>query len=148
MKLCLACSPGGHLLQMMQLEPIYKKHDHFFLTFKRGPTKELSKKEKVIFVEDSRRSPLMLGKTIVQSFIAFLKWKPDLIIANGGGFVVPFCYIAKLFGKKLIFIESFSRVEKPSVSGRLLHPISDLFIVQWKPLLKYYKKAIYGGSIF
>ena len=148
LKICLACSPGGHLLQMQQLEGVYKKHDYFFLTFKRGMTAELSKKEKVVFVEDSRRSPLRLAKTVFQSLRIFLRERPDLVIANGGGFVIPFCYIAKLFGKKLVFIESFSRVEIPSASGRLLYRASNLFIVQWKPLLKYYKKVVYGGSIF
>lgn len=147
-KLCLACSPGGHMLQMLQLGDLYKKYDRFFFTFKRGMSEELSKKEKVVFVADSRRSPLRLAKNTFQSLFVFLKERPDIIIANGGGFVVPFCYIAKLFRRKIIFIESFSRVEEPSWSGRLLHPLSNIFIVQWKPLLKFYKKAVYGGAIF
>ncbi len=147
-KLCLACSPGGHMLQMQQLSGLYKKYNHFFFTFERGMSKELSKKEKVVFVTDARRSPARLIKNIVQSFFVFVKERPDIVIANGGGFVVPFCCFAKIFRKKLVFIESFSRVEKPSWSGRLAHPLANLFIVQWKPLLKFYKKAVYGGPIF
>jgi UDP-N-acetylglucosamine transferase subunit ALG13 len=58
------------------------------------------------------------------------------------------CYIAKLYRKKIIFIESFCRVEKPSLFGRLIYPIANLTIVQWKPLLDYYKEAKYGGPIF
>lgn len=148
LKLCLACSPGGHMLQMQQLEGLYKKYNRFYFTFERGMSNELSKKERVVFVADTRRNPARLVKNIAQSFFILLREKPDIVIANGGGFVVPFCYFSKLFRRKIIFIESFSRVEKPSWSGRLLHPLADLFIVQWKPLLKRYKKAVYGGSIF
>ena len=147
-KICLACSPGGHMLQMQQLFQIYKSYNRFYLTFEREMSKELSKKERVVLISDSRRSPIRLFKNIFQSLMVFLRERPDIVIANGGGFVVPFCYISKIFRKKLIFIESFSRVEEPSWSGKLLHPITDLFIVQWKPILKYYKKAVYGGSIF
>ena len=136
------------MLQMLQLESVYKERERFFLSFEREMSKEFSKKERVIFITDSRRSPFRLIKNILQSFFIFLKEKPNIIIANGGGFVVPFCCIAKIFRKKIIFIESFSRIESPSWSGRLIHPFADLFIVQWKPVLKYYKKAIYGGSIF
>lgn len=148
MKICLACSTGGHLLQLLQLKKIYQRYNHFFLTFKRLMSEELSKKEKVYFIKDPERNPLKFIINFFESFIVFLKEKPDLVIANGGGVVVPFCFISKLFGKKIIFIESFSRVYEPSISGKLIYPISDLFIVQWKLLLKYYEKAKYGGSIF
>lgn len=148
MKVCLACSTGGHLLQMLQLKKIYKKYDHFFFTFKRAMSEDLAKKEKVYFVTDPKRNPLMLFINFFQSLSTFLKEKPDVIIANGGGVVVPFCYISKLFGKKIIFIESFSRVFEPSLTGKLVYPLSDLFIVQWKQLIKFYKNAKFGGQIF
>jgi len=51
-------------------------------------------------------------------------------------------------GTRIIFIESFCRPFIPSVSGRLVHPIADLFITQWEQVTKHYKKAVYGGSIF
>ena len=46
MKICLTCSPGGHLLQILQLKKVYDKHDHFFLTFKELTTKNLGKKSR------------------------------------------------------------------------------------------------------
>jgi UDP-N-acetylglucosamine:LPS N-acetylglucosamine transferase len=133
---------------MLQLKNIYKKYDHFFFTFKRSMSKELEKKEKIHFVIDPRRNPLSLGANFLQSFLVFFKEKPDVIIANGGGVVLPLCYISKLFNKKIIFIESFSRVFEPSLTGRLINPLADLFIVQWERLLRFYKNAKYGGSIF
>ncbi len=148
MKICLACSPGGHLLQILQLKRIYQKHDHFFLTFKERTTKDLKKKEKVYFIENPKRSPLDTIISFFQSLLILLIEKPDIIISTGAGVTIPICYLAKLFRRRVIYIESFSRVNRPSFSGKLGYFIADLFIVQWKPLLKFYKKAKYGGSIF
>ena len=58
------------------------------------------------------------------------------------------CYIAKLFKKKVIFIESFANIETKTLTGKLVYPIADIFIVQWKSMLKLYPKAKYEGWIF
>jgi beta-1,4-N-acetylglucosaminyltransferase len=72
-----------------------------------------------------------------------------VIISTGAGVAVPTCFLGKfLFKSKFIFIESFCRIKEPSLSGKLIYPIADLFFVQWKNLLNFYgKKAIYRGSV-
>ena len=50
--------------------------------------------------------------------------------------------------KKVIYIESFARITTPSLTGKILYHFADLFIVQWKELLKVYPKAKYFGGIF
>lgn len=74
---------------------------------------------------------------------------PEVVITTGAGFALPLCFLAKfVLNSKIIFIESFSRVFSPSLTGKLLYPISNLFIVQWKPLLKKYgKNVLYGGTL-
>jgi UDP-N-acetylglucosamine:LPS N-acetylglucosamine transferase len=52
-----------------------------------------------------------------------------------------------LFGKKIIFLESWSRVYTKSLAGRLTYPFADLFFVQWKEELKNYPKATYAGRL-
>ena len=76
------------------------------------------------------------------------KEKPDILVSSGAAVAVPFFYLGKLFGKKLIYIEVFDRVDKPTLTGRLVYPITDQFIVQWEEQLKVYPKAINLGSIF
>jgi UDP-N-acetylglucosamine transferase subunit ALG13 len=148
MKVCLACSSGGHLAQMMELKEVYGRYNHFFVTYRSADTIELAEKEKVHFLVNPHRHPILTILNIVQSFKRFIKEKPDIVLTTGAGVALPMCYIAKLYRKKIIFIESFSRVEKPSLFGRLIYPIANLTIVQWKPLLEYYKRAEYGGPIF
>ena len=76
------------------------------------------------------------------------KEKPDVIIASGAAVAVPFAYLGKLMGKKLIYIEVFDRIDKPTVTGKMVYPITDRFIVQWEEMKKVYPKAINLGSIF
>jgi len=146
MKIALACSAGGHLTEMQQLEDVYKKFSHFFITFEREDSKELGKKG--YFIIDPKRNPIKLLKNIAQGFKIFLRERPDVVITTGAGVVVPFCYITKLFGKKVIYIESFCRIEEPSLTGRMMYSIADLFFVQWEELLeKYGNKARFCGRL-
>lgn len=148
MKICLICSAGGHLTQLLQLEELWGRYDSFFVTHKKEITRDLPKRHKTYFIKDPGRNPLYFLINFLQSFFTLLTEKPNIIITNGGGVAVPMSYLGKLFGKKIIFIESFSRVENPSVTGKLLYPIADLFLVQWKFLLKKYgPKAKYGGRV-
>ncbi|MCG2827371.1 MAG: hypothetical protein L6265_12345 [Thermoplasmatales archaeon] len=114
---------------------------------RRKDSEHLSKDETIYFVEDTGNK-LKTPVNFLQSLKILLKEKPDVIITTGAGSALSLCYLGKFFRKKIIFIESFSRVTTPSLFGRLVAPISDLVIVQWEPLLKYYKKAVCGGSIF
>lgn len=73
---------------------------------------------------------------------------PDVVITTGALIAYPFCLIAKLRGKKVVYIESFARVHDRSLTGRLVYPFADLFLVQWESMLECYPKAKYVGGIF
>jgi predicted nucleotidyltransferase len=83
----------------------------------------------------------------LQSLLLILRDRPELIISTGAGMVIPTCLIGKLLGAKLVFIETAARVHTPSRTGRLLYRFSDLFMVQWEPLLEHYPEARYGGVL-
>lgn len=92
-----------------------------------------------------------LKNLICNTFVAWKvlrKEKPDLIISSGAAVAVPFFYLGKLFRAKLIYIEVFDRIDKPTLTGKLVYPIADKFIVQWDEMKKVYPKAINLGSIF
>lgn len=74
--------------------------------------------------------------------------KPDLIISSGAAVAVPFFWIGKLKGAKTVYIEVFDRVDKPTLTGKLVYPVTDKFIVQWEEMKKVYPKSINLGSIF
>ena len=148
MKICLACSGGGHLSELMRLEESYKGREHFFLTFKRPNSIGLSRKERTYFVDDPSRNPIKFLVNFFQSIGVFMKERPDVVLTTGAGVAFPIALIAKLAGKKVIYIESFCRVTEPSLSGKLFYHISDLFIVQWPQMLKFFPEAKYYGGVF
>jgi len=81
-------------------------------------------------------------------FRILCKEKPDLIVSTGAELAIPAFYLAKLLRIKTIFIESWTRISEPTGTGRIVYPVSYVFLVQWKQLLvKYGKKAKYEGAI-
>ena len=148
MRLCLACSGGGHLTELMQLEGFYKDRDHFFLTFKRPNSLELAKKESVFFVVDPKRNLFLFLVNFFQSIKIFLKQRPDAVITAGAGVALPISIIACVFGKKVVYIESFCRIDSPSWSGKMFYPFANLFLVQWEGQKKFFKKAKHFGAVF
>lgn len=149
MKICMICSSGGHLIELLSLKSSFEEYNRFWVTFRSPITKATLKKKKFYLVTNPRRNILKFILLFFESLRLFMKEKPDVIITTGAGVAIPFCSIAKLFGKKLIYIESFCRTQSPSSTSKILYPISDLFFVQWRHMLdKYGDKAEYHGSVF
>ncbi|VVB99019.1 UDP-N-acetylglucosamine--N-acetylmuramyl-(pentapeptide) pyrophosphoryl-undecaprenol N-acetylglucosamine transferase [uncultured archaeon] len=148
MKICLACSAGGHLSEMLQLSGFYAGREHFFVTFRRPDSESLGLKEKVFFVELPGRNPFNTLKCFFQSMKILIKENPDSVVSTGADAGLVVCIAGKLLGKKIVFIESFCRPLVPGLSGRVAYIFADLFIYQWKGLAKFYPRGVYGGSIF
>ena len=149
MKICLACSPGGHLTQMQRLMPAFEGKDYFFVTFKSDYSRHLERAYLIEYKLGYIRERLTWLKTIFVAFRILLKERPDVVISTGGGEIaIPFCYLSKLLGAKVVFIETLARITTRSAAGKLIYPLADLFLVQWETLLeKYGKKAQYWGSV-
>lgn len=154
MKICIVSSAGGHLKEMNRLLPILRKHDYFYITFaEKEITSGLGGKVYRVVNPDIRNrklGPKAFVKNFTQVLHILRKEKPDVVMTSGAGVALTPCYLAKMFfGSRIIFIETSSRFDKPSLIGRLLYPIADLFLVQWSGVLKYYgKKARYAGCLF
>lgn len=133
---------------MLQLKEFYSEYEHFFITFKRPDTESLAKKERVFFAELPRRNVTATLKSFFQTIKIIRKEKPDLVISTGADSGLVTSLVAKLMGKKVVFIESFCRPSKPGLSGKIVYHFADLFIYQWREMEKVYPRGIYGGSIF
>jgi len=149
LKICVACSTGGHMVQAKQLATVFEKYDHFYFTFKGGVAVEMRKSSRVRTIPNIvKHNPLSWLVGAVLSFYIVVVERPDVVITTGAGIVVFFCVFAKLLGAKLIFIESMARIERPTLTARMLYPFANLFLVQWPGLLKYFPKAKYVGRLF
>lgn len=151
MKICFAASSGGHLEQLMMLYPMMKKNESFILTEKTNYQFNSKDIKHYDVIQINRREFTFFFKFIilfVQTLIILLREKPDVVISTGALATVPMCLLAKLFKKKLIFIESFSKITSPTITGKLMYKYADLFLVQWEDMKKFYPDATYGGGIY
>ena len=149
MKICVACSSGGHLMEILQVREAYQKYEKFFFTFKREYIFDEIQSEKVYFVSDPGRNIFNLIKCIFQTFSVLFKEKPNVVISTGAGVAIPAIFLGKyIFKAKVIFIETFTRIDEPSMSGKMAYKAADYFFVQWKDLLKKYgSRAVYKGAV-
>jgi beta-1,4-N-acetylglucosaminyltransferase len=149
MKVCLVGSSGGHLIHLYMLKPYWSKVERFWVTFDKEDAKSLLEGEKIYtcYYPTNRNIKNLIRNTYLAVKV-LRKEKPDLLISSGAAVAFPFFCIAKLMGKKLIFIEVYDRIDKPTLTGKLVYPIVDEFIVQWKEQLKTYPKGTYLGGIF
>lgn len=149
MKVCLVGSSGGHLTHLYMLKSFWKDKERFWVTFDKADAKSLLKDERMIscYYPTNRSLKALLINTRL-AWKTIRKERPDVIISSGAAVAVPFFYIGKLFGARLIYIEVYDRIDKSTMTGKMVYPITDKFIVQWEEMKKIYKKAINLGSIF
>lgn len=149
MKVCLVGSSGGHLTHLYMLKPFLGNKDRFWVTFDKEDARSLLKGEKVYscYYPTNRNIKNLLKNTAV-AWKVLRKERPDLIISSGAAVAVPFFYLGKLLGAKLIYIEVFDRIDKPTMTGKMVYPVTDQFVVEWEEMKKVYPKAINLGSIF
>lgn len=150
-KVCFAASSGGHFEQIAMLRPLMKQYNSFIVTEKTKYNMEIEDVGVYYLHQVNRKEKLFMFFMIINAFKSlwfFLVNKPDVVITTGVLAVIPLCLLAKLFGKKLIYIESFAKITSPTETGKLMYKYADRFYVQWESMLEIYPNAIYLGSIY
>ena len=149
LKICLVGSSGGHLTHLYMLKPFWKERERFWVTFDKIDANSILKDEKVYHCYfPTNRNIINLIRNTILAIKVLHKEKPDIIISSGAAVAVPFFYLGKIKGAKTVYIEVFDRIDKPTLTGKMVYPISDIFVVQWDEMRSVYKKAINLGSIF
>ena len=151
MKICFIASSGGHFEQVMMLKPLMDKYESFIVTEKTKYSIS-TKNIRSYFLNQVNRSEIKVIYNIIintiKSLKIFLKENPDIIISTGALSTIPMCIIGKVFGKKIIFIESFAKINSPTLTGKLIYKFADRFYVQWHTMKEFYPNAIYKGGIY
>ncbi len=151
-KICYVSSSGGHWEELMCLNALFEKYESFFVTEQGGQSEEYALNQKLYTLKQINRHEKGFLKSFFKLFFKARRIikdeKPDVIITTGALASYPFCLIGKIRGSKIIYIESFARVDEKSLTGKLVYPFADLFLVQWESMLKCYPKAKYVGGIF
>lgn len=142
MKILLISSTGGHFNAMRKLQPFWSKYECCWVTFKTTSTESTLDGENVYWAYGpTNRNLINLLCNLYLAHKIIKKEKPEFVMSTGAGVAVPFIILAKLYGIKTAFIESFSRVQELSLSARLTLPFTDSLYVQWEELASKYPKA-------
>lgn len=135
----------------MMLKPLMDKYDSFIVTEKTTYA-AVPDNIKLYYLEQVNRKEksfvFHMSKNLFMSLKIFMAEKPDMVICTGVLAMIPLCLIAKLSGKKLIYIESFAKVTSGTLTGKLLYRFADRFYVQWEQMLQIYPKANFLGGIY
>jgi len=143
-------STGGHWSQILELRKEMKELKNCYFITEYNETSKNHKDTFFLTQQDRKSKSFLIDifKNSIKSIIYYKKLKPSIVISTGAGVVIPFLLISKMRGCKIIFIESFAKVNTPTITGKIVYKFADSFFVQWEDLLKYYKNAKYEGKVY
>jgi len=147
-KLLLVCSSGGHFYQLFSLRDFWKEYARCWVTFKKDDTIFRLTNERIYWAhEPTNRNLKNLIRNLFLAWKVIAREKPDLIISTGAGVAVPFIYVGRLFRCKTIYIESLTRIHQMSLTGMMVYPLVDDFLVQWREMSRKYNRARFAGRV-
>jgi beta-1,4-N-acetylglucosaminyltransferase len=147
-KIALVCSHGGHLTEMNMLLAAFEGYERLFVTYRCARTEALADRERVHLLPNIGTNPLRMALAFLQALRILLAERPHVIVSTGAEIAIPFCWIGRLLGARVVYIESWCRIHTRSGTGPLVYPVADLFLVQWPDLLQLYgPKARYEGGL-
>lgn len=148
MKLCIVCSPGGHFYEVWKLKGWWRGYERIWVTGKSGETNKKLKTEKVYYAYfPESRNVINAVRNFFLAIKILGKEKPDVVFSTGAGVAPPFLLVAWVLGIKTVFVEHAGNVVTPTLTGILVHPFVDIFLVQNKYTRKFFKKARYYGGL-
>lgn len=147
--LLLVCSTGGHLLQLVALREVWQDFPHAWVTFDKSDARSLLAGERVVYAHGptNRNLPNLL-RNLGLAVRLVRELRPRVVLTTGAGVAVPFVWIGRLCGARAVYVESFTRIDKPSLSLRLIAPFADRVYAQWPELRAEVPKARSLGSVF
>jgi UDP-N-acetylglucosamine:LPS N-acetylglucosamine transferase len=146
--LLLVCSSGGHLLQLVSLRDAWDGFDRAWVTFDKSDARSLLAGERVIhaFGPTNRNIPNLL-RNLRLAWRTVRRRRPDAVLTTGAGVAVPFAWVARLHRIPVVYVESFTRIDELSLSGRMIAPIAQRVYAQW-PELASATGARFAGNLF
>lgn len=147
-RVLLVCSPGGHLLQLRALEPAYEGFQRSWVTLAGADVEGVLAGERYTFAHGpTNRS---IGKALRNLRVAWSRIRrerPDAILSTGAALAVPFFVVGRLHGCRLVYVESLTRTESLSFTGRLVYFLADALFVQWPETCAGRRARFVGGLL-
>jgi beta-1,4-N-acetylglucosaminyltransferase len=150
----LVCSTGGHLLQLLALREAYVQEKRVWVTFDKSDARSLLRDESVVYAYGPTNRTFGLTAALNTLRNLALAWsvmgraKPAVVLTTGAGVAVPFAWIGRLRGARVVYVESFTRIDAPSLSCRLIRPVAARVYGQWPEFVRAVPRSRYLGNVF
>jgi UDP-N-acetylglucosamine:LPS N-acetylglucosamine transferase len=146
--LLLVCSPGGHLLQLVSLRDAWSSHRRAWVTLDKSDARSLLEGERVVYAHGpTNRSVANLLRNLGLAWTVVRRLRPRVVLTTGAGVAVPFAWVARALGARVVYVESVTRIDEASLSCRLIRPVADRVYVQWPELAARLPGARYAGNL-
>jgi UDP-N-acetylglucosamine:LPS N-acetylglucosamine transferase len=150
-KVCVGASSGGHmteLLGLLETINIWPVKPTLYVTTREIWAKKLRALGTTYIVgECDRNKPFKILITLSRSLHFVLKERPDVVITTGSLPIAVVCIVAKIFGSKVIWIDSLAQLEDLSMSGKMMLKFADLILAQWPEVAEKYPAVEYVGEL-
>lgn len=144
----LVCSSGGHLLQMTELRSAWAGLPHVWVTFDKADARSLLCGEEVVFAHGpTNRNLRNLMRNLGLARRLIRRLRPSVIVSTGAGVAVPFAWLGWLSRVPVVYVESLTRIDALSLSGRMIAPVADRLYVQWPELRATVPRARFAGRL-
>jgi UDP-N-acetylglucosamine:LPS N-acetylglucosamine transferase len=146
LKICIVSSCGGHLTEVRCLRPAYEQFDHFYVLNDKALL-PADMESRTLFIAHAERDWRVL-KNLWEAFVILRRERPHVILSTGAGPVVPFALVGRLFfATRVVFVETITRIERPSLTARIMYRLAHDFFYQSKGLQRFFPKGRYGGAL-
>ena len=145
MKIAIVSSCGGHLTEVRCLREAYAAFDHFYVVNERIELPQ-DMAGRTFFITHAERDWRVLWN-LVEAWRILRRERPRLLLSTGAGPVVPFALVARCLRIPIVFVETMTRVRKPSLTGRLMYRLADDFFYQWEDLAEHFPRGRCGGPL-
>lgn len=144
----LVASSGGHLAQLLALEPWWRDRDRTWVTFDTEDARSRLDGEQVVWAHHpTTRNVKNLVRNLRLAIRHMRGRRPDVVVSTGAAVAFPFFLVAKVMRIPTVYVEVYDRLDSPTLTGRLCRPITDLFCVQWEEQTRFYPHAEVIGSL-
>ncbi len=149
----LVCSTGGHLLQLLALRGAWGSFSRVWVTFDKTDARSLLTEERVVFAHGptNRNFGLLAVRNLLRNVVGAARLlrvaRPRVVLTTGAGVAVPYAWIGRALGARVVYVESLTRIEAPSLSCRLIAPVASRIYAQWPELTDSVPRARYLGSV-
>jgi UDP-N-acetylglucosamine:LPS N-acetylglucosamine transferase len=147
-KILMVCSSGGHLAQLYRLRSWWSGHDRVWVTFDDPQSRSLLSGERVFpaFAPTTRNIPNAVRNLGLAARV-MRDERPDVVLSDGAGVAFPFFLVAKALGVRTAYLEVYDRINRPTLTGRLCYPVTDLFLLQWPEQARHYPRGRVIGCL-